>query len=89
MAVDGIYGMVVSLAALSLKEFVFAAKGSDTHYVMQNDQLLYANMLDIRSEVRRCRVSRRQLHPAMLPAYEYPVPAPSVLQSGLTERLMD
>ena len=46
------HGMVVSLAALSLKEFVFAAKGSDTHYVMQNDDLLYANMLDVRSEMR-------------------------------------
>lgn len=52
VAVDGMHGMVVSLAALSLKEFVFAAKGSDTHYVMQNDDLLYANMLDVRSEMR-------------------------------------
>ena len=52
VAVDGMHGMVVSLAALSLKEFVFAAKGSDTHYVVQNDKLLYANMLDIRSEMR-------------------------------------
>ena len=49
---DSMHGMVVSLAALSLKEFVFAAKGSDTHYVMQNDDLLYANMLDVRSEMR-------------------------------------
>ena len=52
MAVEGMHGMIVSLAALSLKEFVFAAKGSDTHYVVQNDKLLYANMLDIRSEMR-------------------------------------
>ena len=49
---DGMHGMVVSLAALSLKEFVFAAKGSDTNNWVQNDQLLYANMLDIRSEMR-------------------------------------
>lgn len=52
VAVEGMHGMIVSLAALSLKEFVFAAKGSDTHYVVQNDKLLYANMLDIRSEMR-------------------------------------
>lgn len=45
-------GMVVSLAALSLKEFVFAAKGNDTNYVVQNDDLLYANMLDVKSEMR-------------------------------------
>lgn len=52
VAVDGMHGMVVSLAALSLKEFVFAAKGSDTNYVVQNDDLLYANMLDVKSEMR-------------------------------------
>ena len=89
VAVEGMHGMVVSFAALSLKEFVFAAKSSDTHYVVQNDKLLYANMLVIRSEMWRCRVSRRQLRPAMLPAYEYQLPAPNVVQSGLTERLMD
>ena len=48
---DGMHGMVVSFAALSLKEFVFAAKGSDTNYVVQNDELLYANMLVLQSEV--------------------------------------
>ena len=52
VTVEGMHGMVVSLAALSLKEFVFAAKGSDTHYVVQNDDLLYANMLDVKSEMR-------------------------------------
>ena len=44
-------GMVVSLAALSLKEFVFAAKGSDTNYVVQNDKLLYGNTLVLKSEM--------------------------------------
>ena len=43
--------MVVSFEESSLKEFVFAAKGSDTHYVVQNDELLYANMLVLQSEV--------------------------------------
>ena len=52
VTVEGMHGMVVSLAALSLKEFVFAAKGSDTNYVVQNDDLLYANMLDVKSEMR-------------------------------------
>ena len=44
-------GMVVSLAALSLKEFVFAAKGNDTNNWVQNDDLLYGNMLVLQSEV--------------------------------------
>ena len=52
VTVEGMHGMVVSLAALSLKEFVFAAKGSDTNYGVQNDDLLYANMLDVKSEMR-------------------------------------
>ena len=43
--------MVVSFAALSLKEFVFAAKGSDTNYVVQNDKLLYGNTLVLKSEM--------------------------------------
>ena len=43
--------MVVSFEESSLKEFVFAAKGSDTNYVVQNDELLYANMLVLQSEV--------------------------------------
>ena len=51
VTVEGMHGMVVSFAALSLKEFVFAAKGSDTNYVVQNDELLYANMLVLQSEV--------------------------------------
>ena len=89
VTVEGMHGMIVSFAESSLKEFVFVAKGSDTHYVVQNDELLYANMLVLQSEVRRCRVSRRQLHPAMLPAYECQLPAPCVIQSGLPERLMD
>lgn len=46
------HGMVVSLTALSLKEFVFVAKSSYTHYVVQNDQLLYANMLVLKGEMR-------------------------------------
>ena len=49
--VEGMHGMIVSFAALSLKEFVFAAKGSDTNNWVQNDQLLYANMLVLKSEM--------------------------------------
>lgn len=45
------HGMVVSLAALSLKEFVFAAKGSDTNNWVQNDDLLYGNILVLQSEM--------------------------------------
>ena len=89
VTVEGMHGMVVSFEESSLKEFVFAAKGSDTHYVVQNDKLLYANTLALRSVMWRCRVSRRQLRAAMLPADEYPVPAPYLIQSDLTESMMD
>ena len=51
VTVEGMHGMVVSFEESSLKEFVFAAKGSDTNYVVQNDELLYANMLVLQSEV--------------------------------------
>ena len=51
VTVEGMHGMVVSLAALSLKEFVFAAKGNDTNNWVQNDDLLYGNMLVLQSEV--------------------------------------
>ena len=52
VTVEGMHGMIVSFAALSLKEFVFAAKGSDTNNWVQNDQLLYANTLVLKSEMR-------------------------------------
>ena len=48
---NGMHGMVVSLAALNLKEFVFAAKGSDTNNWVQNDNLLYGNTLVLKSEM--------------------------------------
>lgn len=51
VTVEGMHGMIVSFEESSLKEFVFVAKGSDTHYVVQNDELLYANMLVLQSEV--------------------------------------